>query len=340
MIFVTGGTGFIGRELVKKLAAAGDPSEVVCMVHKGNTTELERTGRDILENLGVKMIEAELISKAGLEQLKGVAFDAVYHLASCTDTSEPDHSVNTVGTRHLCEALGPMNAKTHFVLTSSIAVNDMREDYNAAIDEDTAVPERPCHEYGREKLMTEKYLITLGKQQGFALSVIRVCGVYGDNVRKGGLFNSLESLALKGSLLSRLNWPGKVGVIYVEDMAEFIHKVGLKRPMPGTNELYIPAIEALSIQEMFQVMYVAHNLPYQEITLPGYVWAAPRFLARRKKMFESILPHRLYNTVWQACLLVNNEFYNKGRRIKEVLGNSEPKQFTAFYKEKARRTQK
>src|SRR6185295_19043888 len=121
----------------------------------------------------------------------------IFHLASNTDTSASDHSINDVGTTNLLNALGPLGPSTHFIFTSSIAVNDHRPDYTLPITEDTPPPERPCHEYGRKKLLTEHLLKARAAEGGFRLSIVRVCGVYGEGVRQGGLFDSIKTMVPK-----------------------------------------------------------------------------------------------------------------------------------------------
>jgi hypothetical protein len=88
---------------------------------------------------------------------------------------------------------------------------------------------------------------------------------------------------------------------------------------------------------MFEAVNKAYKIPYQQTVMPSSFWHLCRFFARHKRIFEPVLPHVLYNRYWQFCLLVNNEFYNKGRRIKEVLGARKPIHFSDYYHEKARR---
>jgi hypothetical protein len=150
----------------------------------------------------------------------------------------------------------------------------------------------------------------------------------------------MESLVLRNSWLSRLNWPGRVGIIHVRDMALFIYNVSLYKPNPKSNELYIPAVEAPTLQDMFKIIYEALNKDYKSIIIPEFIWQVISFAARNKRVFEVLLPHKLYNRMWQGFLVVNSEFYNLGLRIKEVLGEKSPKLFKEYYLEKFSRVVK
>jgi len=91
------------------------------------------------------------------------------------------------------------------------------------------------------------------------LSVVRVCGVYGDGTRRGGLFESAFRLTLRDSLLSRLDWPGKIAIGHVKDVAMFIVDVSGRKPADGRMELYIPATESLSFSDMCKLL--ARRMP-------------------------------------------------------------------------------
>ena len=330
MILVTGATGFIGRQLIEQLCQIENIENIVCLVYKKKDSELERKGREQIKKLGLCSIEIDLVSGEGLENIPKFP-ELVFHLASVTDTSMQNHSVNDLGTKNLFEAILPVCKETHFVFTSSIAVNDSRKDYAIPINETTDVPFRPCHEYGRKKLITEKYLVEQCRKARCSLSIVRVCGVYGDDVRVGGLFDSIKQLVKKKSILSRFNWPGKISIIHVIDMARFLIEVSKRKPVPGEHELYIPAVEALNLAEMSRIIHAACKQKYHEVKLPGILWDVCVFFAKRKRLIEILLPHRLYNRFWQACLLVNNEFWNESKKIDSIL-HRPPILFKNYYK--------
>src|SRR6185295_11399341 len=138
MILVTGGTGFIGKRLMNYLTKQENPKDIVCLVHD-HSSSMEDAGREYLKSLGVRLIPVDLLSGKGLDQLPRSP-RKIFHLASNTDTSASDHSINDVGTTNLLNALGPLGPSTHFIFTSSIAVNDHRPDYTLPITEDTPPP--------------------------------------------------------------------------------------------------------------------------------------------------------------------------------------------------------
>lgn len=333
MIIVTGATGFVGRRFIRCLTERYPQEKIVCLTYEKADTELEKTG---LENLGkfpVEIIPVDLISRRGMEKVPKSP-RLVFHLASVTVTSQKDHSVNDIGALNLLKALAPLGRECHFIFTSSIATNDERADYSKPVNEDSVFPERPCHEYGRKKLLAERYFRRAAEESGFGLSIIKVCGVYGEGARKFGLFDMVNRLAQADSFLARMNWPGKIALTNVEDMARFLILVGERQPQPGTCELYIPAVESLTMAEMSRVFYEAMGKPYREIRLPDEFWNLCRFFARRKRIIEPLLHHKLYNTFWQACLLVNSEFWNESVRIGRIFPQWRPVSFKSFYTQK------
>jgi len=330
MILVTGATGFIGRRLIQQLSRFYNKDEIICLVYNKCDSELEKTGREHIRKLDLSYIPVDLLSGAGLDKVPKTP-KAVFHLSSITDTSIKDHSINDVGTKNLFESIKPIDHDTHFIFASSIAVNDNRLNYSVPVDEFSETPVRPCHEYGRKKLLTEQYLIQKSIEAGFRLSIVKVCGVYGSDTRKKGLFDRIEKMVLKRSVLSRINWPGKISLIHVDDMANFFIKVSQRITAPGQHEVYIPSVEALTLAEMSQIIYQAYGIDYNTIKLPSIFWNICSFFARHKSAIEPLLPHRLYNTFWQACILVNNEFWNTSKIIDKIFPSWVPIQFKDYY---------
>lgn len=333
MILVTGATGFIGREFIKLLVQKVDKKNILCLVYDKCDNELERTGRKNLDNLGISYLPIDLVSGTGMKKIPKSP-NIIFHLASVTITASRDHRVNDVGTRNLINSIQPIKPGMNFIYTSTICVNDMRKDFSAPITEKLEPPIHPANLYGRKKLIAENFLRKSAVENKFSLSIIRVTGVYGSGARKNGLFDSVEQLVKKGSLLTRMNWPGKISIIYVNDMAGFIYGVSEKHPAPSSCEVYIPSIEAITLQEMSKIAHSVLGIEYKEFRLPRFFWSICRFFARNKDGIEYIMPHKMYDRFWQACLLVNNEFWNKSEKIYTVIEGWKPMKYSEYFNQK------
>jgi NAD(P)-dependent dehydrogenase (short-subunit alcohol dehydrogenase family) len=156
--FVTGATGFIGRNLVELLL--GREGTVYVLVREGSKGRLEelrnRWGTDDSRVVGIvgDLSEPRLgISDADLEHLKGEV-DHLFHLAAIynmTADAESQRVANVEGTRHMVEFAEAVEAgRVHMV--SSIAAAGLyrgtwREDmFDEAQDLDTHAYFRTKHE--------------------------------------------------------------------------------------------------------------------------------------------------------------------------------------------------
>ncbi|MGC4003846.1 MAG: NAD-dependent epimerase/dehydratase family protein [Pirellulales bacterium] len=112
-VFVTGGSGFIGQNLVRALIARGD--DVACLVRD--------VGRgDGIRKIGARLIVGTVNDPAKYrEELRDR--EIVYHLAGVTKARRTDelNFVNEAGTRNLAEACAAQTSPPTFVAISSLA---------------------------------------------------------------------------------------------------------------------------------------------------------------------------------------------------------------------------
>jgi dihydroflavonol-4-reductase len=113
-VLVTGGTGFIGANLVRQLLERGD--EVRCLIRKPNLC---------LEGLDVSLHKVALDDEDGLATLMD-GCEGVYHVAGIFDPSpggeERMHQVHVEGTRALGEAAVRAGVRRMVLCSSSITV--------------------------------------------------------------------------------------------------------------------------------------------------------------------------------------------------------------------------
>lgn len=164
VVAVTGGTGFTGGALIRKLLDEGYAVRALArhptVIEPGDNLQVvagDLSDRDALANL-----------------VQGV--DTVFHIAAMY-RSEGDYeeflAVNVDGTRHLLEASKQAGAR-RFVYCSTIGVHGTV----AHTPADESAPYNPRDDYQKTKLMAEQYCLQC-HGQGIEVTVIRPCGIYG-----------------------------------------------------------------------------------------------------------------------------------------------------------------
>lgn len=162
---VTGATGFIGVEVARQLAAAGERPRLV----------VRRPARGaLLHHLDADLVSADLRSPTSLRRaVEGC--DRVIHLAGRAVFERAPRLIDTFvhGTRTLAEAAADEGVRS-FVFASSLLVHGPQRQPITA-----ATPPDPVVDYGRVKLYVERRLAAFGARRGMAVGNVRLPHVYG-----------------------------------------------------------------------------------------------------------------------------------------------------------------
>jgi len=175
-VLVTGGAGFIGSNIVKKLVETGNSVKVLDNFMSGYRSNL-----DLFPS--VKIIEGDVRDKNAVEKaMEGV--EVVFHLAASVgnkrsiDYPVTDAEINVIGTLNVLEAA--RNAGVRKIVTSSSAgifgelkILPIREDH----------PVEPDSPYGCTKLCEEKLSLAYAKLYDIEAVCLRYFNVYGPNQR-------------------------------------------------------------------------------------------------------------------------------------------------------------
>lgn len=159
-ILVTGGTGFLGKRLVKELLKR---RAKVTVFSKARDAELER--------LGAKFAIGDVLNRQSLENAF-IGADVVYHLAAELDESSRDlWRINVYGTKNVVDACKKSGVK-RIIFASSVGVLGSSK---TALTED--MPYNPETAYEKTKVSAEK--IVAASQIPYTIA--RMTIIYGAN---------------------------------------------------------------------------------------------------------------------------------------------------------------
>ena len=212
-VAVTGGAGYIGSALVRRLLDDGDAIVSVDNLMRGNYSYLEERGAGRELELVVGDIRDDKLLK---EVFRGA--DAVAHLAAmpglslCSERPEEAISVNIYGTRQVLEAARILDVEK-VVYCSSAAVYGTP----VVMPVDEGHPLRPLNLYGVTKLAGERLMEAYHENYGMETVSLRFGNVFGV-----GLYTRWETVIPK---FVRLGLDGKPLTIYGdgENSRDFVH---------------------------------------------------------------------------------------------------------------------
>jgi UDP-glucose 4-epimerase len=245
-VFITGGAGFIGSNLVDRLLAAGHAVTVYDNFSTGQPQFLEQAR----QHPGFKLIEGDLLD---LPRLAGAlaGHDFVFHLAANADvrfgTEHPrkDLDQNTIATFHVLEAMRANGARRiGFSSTGSIygEPDVFPTPENAPFPIQTSL-------YGASKLAGEGLIAAYCAGFGFQGYIFRFVSILGERYTHGHVFDFYRKLLADPRRIEVLgNGKQRKSYLYVQDCIDAILTV-VERAQAQVNVYNLGAGEYCQVDD-------------------------------------------------------------------------------------------
>jgi len=200
-IIITGGNGFIGRHLIKKLLSYKRYS-VIAVSNTPNISDKYLIDRKLLQDSPLTFYVSDVRDGEAISNIfRDQKPDTCIHLAakiSVTDSiKNPGETmdINVKGTLNVLEA-SHISKVNNFVFASSAAVyGDVKE---LPITENTSL--RPLSPYGTSKMLAEEHVIRYAKLNKIQnTAALRIFNVYGPgNVNESDVISKFAARLSKG----------------------------------------------------------------------------------------------------------------------------------------------
>jgi UDP-glucose 4-epimerase len=223
-ILVTGGNGYVGRELVRSLI----PDHRVCVVDCLGDLPLRLSPAELdaieLHALDIRSVEAVTRCFEAFAPEVVIHLAAVHYIPLCESDPALAVSTNVTGTVNVLAA-SPEDCRLLFV--SSGAVYKPSSAPHSETD-----PTEPDDIYGMTKLQGENYVAHFAKKKSLAASVVRLFNVIGPGETNPHILPTVISQLNDGTKeLTLGNTSAERDYIDVRDAAAGLHGVALKAPL-------------------------------------------------------------------------------------------------------------
>lgn len=301
-VFITGATGFIGKNLALKLA---EKNRVFALVRRES---IKKT--IILQEKGIEIILGDLLNSNSYSR-KLNDIDYVFHLAALCKLDAPKellYKYNVLGAERLLESCRDRNIQKIIHFSTAYVSGTKEKDF---ITEEEPYPKKFKNRYEWSKAMSEKIVLDFYKKYSLPIVIVRPAIVYG----AGSIWGFYDALSLisKGKLwITPGNGKNKVHLVHVDDVVAATIHLAEKKEIIG--EIYhICDDKPYTCNELIKVTCHQLNIRPPLISLPHSII---RFISRLPiiwKLFfrgtsKELLDYFLYNQTYANIKLKSTGF--------------------------------
>jgi dihydroflavonol-4-reductase len=261
--FVTGGTGFVGSAVVRKLLAAGH--EVRALVRPRSNTRM-------LDGLPVERVGGDLGDVAVLAQVM-TGCDWVFHVAALYAywgyTWDEFQQTNVEGTRRVMEVAQRSGVK-RVVHTSSIATLGIPDDGSPGDEETPVTLDDMIGYYKRSKFLAEEVVREFARD-GLPVVIVNPAAPVGVGDHKPTQTGKMILNYLNGKMPAYVDTG--LTIVDVDDVAEG-HLLAIEKGKVG--ERYILGGDNLSLKQVLDILAEISARPPVKMKIPRLVamaWA-------------------------------------------------------------------
>lgn len=272
-ILLTGGAGFIGRAVAKRLLEDGHKVWILDDLSNGREENIEEFRHELQD-----FIKGDIKNEELLEQLfSKVKFDICYHLGASINVQDsiddPRTTFNndTIGTFYILEQCRKHNVKVVFMSTCMV--------YDRCLDEKGITEEhpiKPASPYAGAKIAAENMVLSYYHAYGLPTVVIRPFNTYGPFQKtggEGGVVAIFIKKKLAGDSLSIYGEGTQTrDLLYVDDCADFVVQAGYSDQVNGEivnaglgKDISVNDLAMLIVGDSSRIEHVEHIHPQSEI---------------------------------------------------------------------------
>lgn len=276
-IFVSGSTGFIGIQLVKRLAENGH------IVHALYRSESKT---DLIQHQNIKLFKGDILDSISLDHaLEGC--EEAYHVAAFAGVWAKDpemiYQLNVNGALNVIEAAGKQGVR-RVVLTSTAGI--LGPSRKEAVHESSPAPYSFFTDYEASKFQLEKQLMGRTDTDPEVV-VVNPTRVYGPGYlsESNGVTKMIKQYVEGKWKLIPGNGKSSGNYVYVEDVVSG-HLLAMQKGRPG--ERYVLGGENISYNQLFESVREASGVRHRLFKIPLWIMLA----AARVMKFISLLSGR------------------------------------------------
>jgi nucleoside-diphosphate-sugar epimerase len=273
-ILVTGGAGFIGRWVVKRLAM---DNHTIWILDNLSNSSIKNIEELLYKYPSIAFVKGDITNEGDLNEIFKNKFDICYHLAASINVQdridEPKATFenDVIGTFNVLQQCKLNNTK--FVYMSTCMVYGAADEMKGISEGHATCPASP---YAASKLSGEQIALSYYYAYHLPVTVLRPFNTYGPYQKQnseGGVISIFINKKLKGEPLSIYGSGSQTrDFLYVTDCADFVVEAGYSEKTNGKvinagSSLDIPISELARLIAGGEeaIKYVPHIHPQSEI---------------------------------------------------------------------------